>query len=176
MRGARGSSVAAAGPPRPLRRVFSRRTESGAREAKSVRGNTAAADGPGARLAAPVASRSPAVVLRCLQLPSRSQRVAPGACVPGSLLPALGSPGDARPLHPRLQHPARRKALSSLSVPGPGRCGFVAGGPFCPWEHGVPPQPQRGQWTIGGKSSRWGPQTAPSKRQHLFFLPPESGP
>lgn len=164
MRGARGSSVAAAAPPRPLRRVFSRRTESGAREAKSVRGNTAAADGPGARLAAPVASRSPAVVLRCLQLP------------PGSLLPALGSPGDARPLHPRLQHPARRKALSSLSVPGPGRCGFVAGGPFCPWEHGVPPQPQRGQWTIGGKSSRWGPQTAPSKRQHLFFLPPESGP
>lgn len=164
MRGARGSSVAAAGPPRPLRRIFSRRTESGAREAKSVRGNTAAADGPGARLAAPVASRSPAVVLRCLQLP------------PGSLLPALGSPGDARPLHPRLQHPARRKALSSVSVPGPGRCGFVAGGPFCPREHGVPPQPQRGQWTIGGKSSRWGPQTAPSKRQHLFFLPPESGP
>lgn len=164
MRGARGSSVAAAGPPRPLRRVFSRRTESGAREAKSVRGNTAAADGPGARLAAPVASRSPAVVLQCLQLP------------PGSLLPALGSPGDARPLHPHLQHPARRKALSSLSVPGPGRCGFVAGGPFRPREHGVPPQPQRGQWTIGGKSSRWGPQTAPSKRQHLFFLPPESGP
>lgn len=164
MRGARGSLVAAAGPPRPLRRVFSRRTESGAREAESVRGNTAAADGPGARLAAPVASRSPAVVLRCLQLP------------PGSLLPALGSPGDARPLHPRLQHPARRKALSSVSVPGPGRCGFVAGGPFRPREHGVPPQPQRGQWTIGGKSSRWGPQTAPSKRQHLFFLPPESGP
>lgn len=164
MRGARGSSVAAAGPPRPLRRVFSRRTESGAREAKSVRGNTAAADGPGARLAAPVASRSPAVVLRCLQLP------------PGSLLPALGSPRDARPLHPRLQHPARRKALSSLSVPGPGRCGFVAGGPFRPREHGVPPQPQRGQWTIREKSSRWGPQTAPSKRQHLFFLPPESGP
>lgn len=133
MRGARGSSVAAAGPPRPLRRVFSRRTESGAREAKSVRGNTAAADGPGARLAAPVASRSPAVVLRCLQLPSLSQRVALGACVPGSLLPALGSPRDARPLHPHLQHPARRKALALQRLsPRPWEVRVRSGGTILP--------------------------------------------
>lgn len=104
MRGARGSSVAAAAPPRPLRRVFSRRTESGAREAKSVRGNTAAADGPGARLAAPVASRSPAVVLRCLQLP-------PGVSPACSGLPRRCAAPSPPPPAPRPQ----KSALQPLS-------------------------------------------------------------